>query len=97
MKIDIHTLSIMENDINTLIHYYKIDIKKVTINEMNHIWFYTFANRTYLDDNANVKKDEKGVRILPFIDREKYPLYPCNTNDATLFTALKAILTKLQK
>jgi len=97
MKIDNNILEVMKKNISTIIHYYKIDVKKVTLNEMHYLWFKTFANVTYLEDNANVIKDNKGIRILPFIDREKYLLYPCNTNDTTLQTGLKAILTELQK
>ena len=97
MKIDSTTLAVMKKDISTIIHYYKIDVKKVTLNKMRYLWFKTYMNRTYLDDNANVKKDDNGKRILPFIDCEKFPLYPCGTNDTTLSTALKAILTELQK
>jgi hypothetical protein len=85
----------MTNDIKVILSHYKIDPKILDVNDLNNIWFRTYMNRTYLDDNANVIKIN-GNRLLSYIDRDNYDLYPCNTNDTTIYTALNVILKKLQ-
>ena len=97
MKIDKNTLQIMTNDIKVIIDHKKLDVNLLDVNELNYLWFATYCNRTYSDDNKNVFKDSSGNRVLSYIDRENYDLYPCNTNDNTIYTALNVILKTLQK
>ena len=98
MKIDNLTLAQMENDIKTIIN--NIDfpkkIKDLNVYDLNNLWFITWCNRTYPDSHPMVKKDLTGQRILSFIDRDNYDLYPCGSNDTTIFTALNKILKNLQ-
>ena len=94
MKIDNNTLQTMENDLTIVINHLGIDKKILNENEINYLWFITWCNRTYLDNNLNVKKDKNGKRILAFIDRDYYDLYPCNTNDTTIYTAWKKLKHK---
>ncbi len=96
MKIDNETLLIMQNDIKTLVGFLKLDVNKLDVNDINNAWFLTWCNRTYDNNNRNVLKKENGERLLSFIDRENYDLYPCNTNDTTIYTALNKILKNLQ-
>jgi len=97
MKIDNNTLQIMQNDIKVMINFFKLDVNKLDVYNLNNIWFVTWCNRTYEDNNGNVIKKENGERLLSFIDRDKYDLYPCGTNDTTIFTALNKILKNLQQ
>jgi hypothetical protein len=97
MKIDNLTLQYMTNDIKVIIKHCNIDVKQLDVNQLNNLWFHTYCNRTYLDNNPNVIKDNNGNRLLSYISREKYDLYPCNTNDTTIYTGLKQILINLQK
>lgn len=98
MKIDNKTLAKMEQDIKTVIQNTDIPvkIKDMTVYDLNNIWFIAWCNRTYPDNHTMVKKDFSGQRILSFIDRDDYDLYPCNSNDTTIFTALNKILKNLQ-
>jgi hypothetical protein len=95
MKIDNNTLANMEQDMKVIINHFNIDPKKLDVNGLNNVWFHTFINRSYNSDNPNVKTDKNGNRILSQI--ENYELYPCDTNDTTIYTALKIILKNLQK
>ncbi|MDD4353598.1 MAG: hypothetical protein PHN56_04015 [Candidatus Nanoarchaeia archaeon] len=95
MKIDNNTLQNMQKDILVIIKYHKIDPKKLNVHDINNLWFHAYMNRSYLDNNVNVKKDNLGKRILPYI--ENFELYPCNTNDTTIYTAFKQILNNIQK
>ena len=97
MKIDNLTLANMEQDIKTVIKNtdFPVKISDLTVYDLNNIWFMTWCNRTYPDNHPMVIKIN-GQRILSFIDRDEYDLYPCNTNDNTIFTALNKILKNLQ-
>jgi hypothetical protein len=96
MKIDNKTLNNMQTDIKVILTFAGLQAKTLNVNDLNNIWFMTWCNRTYPDNNPNVKKDINGQRILSFIDRDNYDLYPCNTNDTTIYTALNKILKNLQ-
>ena len=96
MKVNNNTLEYMQKDIKTFITFAGVDPKELNVNDLNNIWFHTYANRTYPDDHPMVKKDNNGVRILSYIDRDNYDLYPCDTNDTTIYTALNKILKNLQ-
>ena len=50
-------------------------------------------NRRYNDSNLNIRKGLDEKRLLEY--NPDYEIYPCNTNDETLETALKYILEKL--
>jgi hypothetical protein len=94
MKIDNLTLSKMEKDIKIVIDYLKLSPKELNVNDLNNLWFKTWCNRTYTNDR--VYKDIAGNRLLSFIDRDDYDLYPCDTNDTTIYTGLNKILKNLQ-
>jgi hypothetical protein len=96
MKIDNGTLKKMEEDIKVVLNYLDLTPASLNVNDLNNVWFKTWCNRTYSDNNPNVIKDKNGKRILSFIDRDNYDLYPCNTNDTTIYTALNKILTNLK-
>jgi hypothetical protein len=98
MKIDNKTLAKMEQDIKTVIQNTDIPvkIKDMTVYDLNNIWFIAWCNRTYPDNHPMVKKDQNNKRILSFIDRDNYDLYPCQSNDTTIYTAFKQILKNLQ-
>lgn len=92
MKIDNNTLENMEKDIKVILKYFDIDPKNIDANQLNNFWFHTYMNRNYPDNNPNVKKDNTGKRILPYI--EDYELYPCETNDTTIYTAWNKLINK---
>ena len=96
MKIDNRTLENMQADIKVILDLDGLQAKNLNVNELNYIWFVTWCNRTYPDTHPMVKKDIGGNRVLAFIDRDNYDLYPCNTNDTTIYTALNKILKNLQ-
>ena len=96
MKVDNKTLEIMQTDIKQVLSFLGLQAKDLNVNDLNNIWFMTWCNRTYPDNNGNVKKDASGQRILSYIDRDNYELYPCDTNDTTIYTALNKILKNLQ-
>lgn len=96
MKIDSKTLAGMEQDIRIVINHLNIPVINLNENDLNYIWFITWCNRTYNNDNKNVLKDKNNKRILSFIDRGNYDLYPCNTNDTTIYTGLRQILKNLK-
>jgi len=96
MKIDNKTLEQMQTDIKRVLFHFNISAKEIDVNELNNIWFITWCNRTYPDNHTAVKKDKNNNRILSFIDRDNNDLYPCDTNDTTIYTALNKILKNLQ-
>jgi hypothetical protein len=96
MKVDNKTLEIMQTDIKQVLSFLGLQAKDLNVNDLNNIWFMTWCNRTYPDNNGNVKKGASGQRILSYIDRDNYELYPCDTNDTTIYTALNKILKNLQ-
>ena len=95
MKIDNKTLQIMQSDISAVVNHLNLNPKDLNVYDLNNIWFATWCNRTYADDHVMVIKNN-GKRLLSFIDRDNYDLYPCDTNDTTIFTALNKILKNLQ-
>ena len=77
MKIDFNTRTKMKNDISIVInHFFPKGIHELSIGNIWNIWFKTFENRRYPDNNPNVIFD-KGFRLLSF--NSDYELYPCNS------------------
>ena len=59
-----------------------------------NIWSMVYFSVNYPDKNPNVRK-VRGVRL--FVHDDSFELYPCNTNDDTLQTAVvKAVKQILQ-
>ncbi len=54
---------------------------------MRRVWYKTYCFATYGDDNPNAYHNGKRV----FEQRDDVELYPCDSNDDTLLTALRAI------
>lgn len=94
MKIDETTLKSMEADIKIMINYFGLTPSQMNVYDIGNVWFHVFMNKNYPDNNPNVKKDAEGLRILPYI--ENFELYPCDTNDTTIYTAFNKILKSLQ-
>lgn len=93
MKIDKLTLDQMKNDIEVICKYFfPKGINELSIGNMHNIWFKTFANRKYDDLNGNVIF-VNGKRLLKQDDL--YSLYPCDTNNNSLQTALILIFKQL--
>ena len=93
MKVNAITYSDIKKDMLTIINYHCIDVKTLTIHELNGIWFHVYMNRTYDLGNKNVIKTRSGRRLLSKI--ENFELYPCNTNDTTIYTVWKKLLKEL--
>jgi hypothetical protein len=94
MKVDTKTLTNMEEDIRVIIKFFNLNPIDLNVNDLNDVWLHVFMNRNYPDNNPNVKKDNEGKRILSQI--EDFELYPCDTNDTTIYTALNKILDNLK-
>jgi hypothetical protein len=93
MKIDINTRQQMKNDIKVICDYFfPKGITELSIGNMHNVWFQTFCNRNYHETNGNVISIE-GKRLL---DQDlNYEIYPCNSNDNSLQTALISIFKEL--
>ena len=96
MKIDKDTLIQMQTGMQAILPYYLAE-RKTTLKEMqgqawflNDLWFNTYTN-TVRDGVKDIRiyKDITGQRVLQHNQRQE--LYPCNTNDNTLATALNRI------
>lgn len=99
MKIDNTTFLQMQADLNLILPFYmvrnQIELEEITEAMMHHIWFEAYANRTWADNDPKIYRDELGERILS--KKENYDLYPCDTNDTTISTALNKIRKALLK
>ena len=93
MKVDIKTYEAIKKDMLTIINYHRIDKKTLSDYDLNNIWFHVYMNRTYDLGNKNVIKTRSGRRLLSKI--EKFELYPCGTNDTTIYTVWKKLLKEL--
>ena len=93
MKVDKNTYSDIKKDMLTIINYHRIDKKTLSDYDLNNIWFHVYMNRTYDLGNKNVIKTRSGRRLLSKI--EKFELYPCGTNDTTIYTVWKKLLKEL--
>lgn len=96
MKIDKQTLAKMEQAVAITWHHLAAkcpDIKpephKLTTGDLQYLWYKTWTNIAYPDDNPNVMKLQNGKRLLPH-DAD-FPLYPCGSSDTHVLTAMKAI------
>jgi len=93
MKIDIKSREQMKSDIMiTLNYFFPKGINELSIGNMWNVWFNTFESINYPDNNPNVIF-VNGVRL--FSQNPDYILYPCNSIDNTLQTALIAIFKEL--
>ena len=93
MKVDKNTYSDIKKDMLTIINYHHIDKKTLSDYDLNNIWFHVYMNRTYDLGNKNVIKTRSGRRLLSKI--ENFELYPCGTNDTTIYTVWKKLLKEL--
>ena len=97
MKVTPEVYSKMKSDIKVMLKVYfpyaeTIPFEFFRISDMHDIWFKTFVNRNYEDSHPMVKKRE-GKRVLSF--DPNYELYPCDTNDNSIQTALIKIFKEL--
>lgn len=93
MKIDSIVRQKMKEDIAIMVNYFfPIGISELSIGNMHNVWFKVFSNRKYDDKNPNVIFID-GVRLLSY--DEHYELYPCDSNDNSLQTALISIFKEL--
>ena len=93
MKVDVNTKNRMKNDIKVICDYFfPKGINELSIGNIWNVWQKTFENRKYHETNGNVVSIE-GKRLLT--QDLNYELYPCNTNDNTLQTALISIFKEL--
>ena len=93
MKVEKNTYSDIKKDMLTIINYHRIDKKTLSDYDLNNIWFHIYMNRTYDLCNKNVIKTRTGRRLLSKI--ENFKLYPCGTNDTTIYTVWKKLLKEL--
>ena len=96
MKVTKEVLEQMKSDIKTVLDYYlvvKPKFEDLYKSDYFTIWSWVWMNRRYNDSNLNVRKGLDGKRLLEY--NPDYEIYPCNTNDETLETALRSILEKL--
>lgn len=63
------------------------DVSQFTAGHLHDLWFRVWASVNYPDSNPNVVRDANGNRL--FTHDETYELYPNDSNDTTLLTALK--------
>jgi hypothetical protein len=94
MKIDKSTLSTMEQDLIIVANHLKLTLSELNTNDINNLWFYVYCNRNYNTENHNVIKINE-VRLLSQIN--DFELYPCNTNDISIYTAWKYFVNKWSK
>ena len=93
MKINKSTFLKMQSDINSILPYYmvrkQVELKEITEALMHDIWFTVYANRVWNNKDIRLFRGEFNERVLSF--NANYELYPCNTNDTTISTALNKI------
>jgi hypothetical protein len=92
MKIDKQAREIMKDGIKGTLKAFNIKAKDVvTIELMNQLWFKSFQLKTYTRARfPNLVID------FPTVTNKEYPLYPCDSNDKTIDTALKTIFKELK-
>lgn len=101
MKIQSQSIEQMRKAILPTVNYLKqtavipadYNINNLTDADRQHIWFKSWANVAFDDENPNVMRTEAG-RICPH-DRD-FPLYPDNSNDDHVRTALKRIFQEIR-
>lgn len=94
MKTSKKTLTQMQDNIKKFLDQTGITLPEIYGPYMHQIWFKVYVCIKYDSENANVIK-LNGKRILPY--DPNFELYPDNTNDTTLSTALKIIHKNLTK
>ena len=105
LKIDKENLAKMQEDIEAVLPYclktFNTNLSTLTEGQIHDIWFHVFANLSYPDDTPFMKRvinNNEGKRLLQ-INPERYDdvLYPCGTNDDTLYSALKHIIKNIKE
>ena len=93
MKINKKAREIMKDGIRGTLKAFNVNAKDViTLGTMNTIWFKSFQLKTYPRRNfTNISID------FSVVTKEEYPLYPCDSNDKSIDTALKVIFKELVK
>ena len=102
MKVDFKHYQEMKAELKTLINHigyiklyqYWVNNKQDRISLSHSLWHKVYCNKTYTADNPNVIMTRQG-RLLRY-DPE-FSMYPCNTNDDTLKTALIKAITEIFK
>ena len=93
MKIDEGTRKQMLTDVKAIIKYLPYDLDNLEIWQKHDIWFRTYANRKYPDNHPYIYK-KNGKRVLE--QDLNYELYPCDTNDNTIETAINWIIKNIK-
>lgn len=97
MKIDPITLGDMQARMQTIwdIAYRdKSDIQDLEVRQMNQLWFHTWSQTAWPDDDPRILRDEKGQRL--FEHDPDYPLYPCDSYDDNLNAAMRYIQRRMK-
>lgn len=92
MKVKEPEYSKMKEFIFKVLAAFEISPKQIRNEHFFHLWMKTFYCVTYPDDNPNALI--KGKRIIP---QQDFPLYPCQSNDDSLNTAIRKIIKELSK
>lgn len=66
--------------------------RELKAGDLQYLWFKAWSSVAYPDDNPNVIM-ENGKRLLAY--DPGFQLYPCNSSDAHVLTAMKAIVRSL--
>ena len=99
MKINAQARRSMKSDLLTVVNHYGFIsmFQAYTADKVNiafKLWQKVHMNRAYSSDNPNVILVNKYAgRLLPYTP--DFELYPCNTNDDTLKTALVKVLNDI--
>jgi len=98
MKVTKEVFETMKSDIKVVLDYYNVSgiITEFPESVLFAIWHKVYQNRYspstvkingIVEENPNVDFKENGERLLE--RNTDFVFYPCNTNDATLLTALR--------
>jgi hypothetical protein len=97
MKVTPEVYQKMKSDIKVILNIYfpyaeTIPFEFFRISDLHEIWFKVYANRKYEDSHPMVQK-KNGKRVLKL--DESFEMYPCDTNDNSLQTALIKLFKEL--
>jgi len=96
MKVTKEVREQMKSDIKTVLDFYLPNYPNyldLSVRDYYTIWSWVWMNKKYDDSNGNVRFTKDGNRLFEY--NPDFEIYPCNTNDKTLETALKSILFEL--
>jgi hypothetical protein len=89
MKASKSTISEIANKIIIVCNHFDLNLcEKPTVGELWRYWHWIHEEIAYADDHPRF---EKRVRLLSY--DHSHTLYPDNTNDKTMTTALRAAYT----